>query len=155
MTIRLSALVPILLVAGLVLPAAAHAHPTDTVTVSLTVETHVTDRAGLAPADLPDPVPGTASCDVEVPHGADGTVLLDEATQDDCISGWEGQDTSQGTFVTAIDGWQAPGLTCLAFGAGVCDWWEHNVNGESAGYGADGYTAEDGDHVRWLYRNTI
>lgn len=152
---RLRSLVPILLVVGLALPATVLAHPTDTVTVTLTVETHVTDRAGLAPADAPSQIPGTASCQVEVPHGSDGTVLLDEATQADCITGWQGQDTGQGTFVTAIDGWQAPGLTCLAFSVGVCDWWAHNVNGASVGYGIDDYTAEDGDHVRWLYRNTI
>lgn len=127
-------------------------------TVSLTVETHATDRAGLAPADAPAPVPGTASCTVEVSDGADGGEILDQATEDGCIAGWDYDEfDGEGRFVTAIDRWQAPGYTCLALIAGVpaCDWWEHHVNGEPASFGIDGYSAEDGDDVRWLYRNTI
>lgn len=135
------------------LAPAIGAESSETVTVTLVVETHVTQAAGLPPGDLA-PLPGTASCQVSLPAGADGLTLLDQATADGCITGWEGQQSAFGTFVTAIDDLQAPGASCLAYTAGVCDWWEHSVNGQTVSYPPEGYTAADGDQVSWLYRNT-
>lgn len=149
-------LAAICLLLGLALSGLAPAvgAQTETVTVHLTVETHVGDRAGLSPAETSD-LPGTASCQVIVPAGSDGTEVLDAATTSGCITGWEGQQTSFGTYIVAIDDMRADGFTCLLFAAGVCDWWEHSVNGQTVGYGAGDYTAEDGDTVRWQYRNTL
>lgn len=150
---RLPLLALALSLAVLAVPTAATA-----ASVSLTVETHATDRADLEPDEAPDPVPGTASCTVEVPDGADGGAVLDQATEDGCIAGWDYSEfEGEGRFVTAIDRWRAPGYTCLALMAGLpaCDWWENHVNGEIVGYGIDDYAAEDGDDVRWLYRNTF
>jgi hypothetical protein len=146
----------LLIVAGLValgLPAPAAA--TDTATVHLTVETHASVRAGLTPTDVPEATPGTGECSVQVPSGADGGAVLDAAVDKGCIAGWDYQEFDGARFVTSIDRLRAPGLTCLAFAAGVCDWWQFHVNGEPAGYGIDGYEASDGDENRWLYRNTI
>lgn len=148
-------LVLLIALVGLALPAPALAQTTDTVTVHLVVATHVTDRAGIAPTELPDPAPGTGVCDVTVPDGADGGVILDAAVEDGCIEGWDHQTFDGDRFVTSIDRWRAPGYTCLAFSVGICDWWEHHLNGESADVGIDGYEASDGDTVRWLYRNTF
>lgn len=149
-------IVAILLVAlgGTALPVSAMT-TTDTATVHLTVETHAAVRAGLTPEDVPPSAPGTASCDVEVPTGADGGDVLDAAVAKDCIAGWDHQAYDGARFVVSIDRLRAPGLTCLAFAAGICDWWEFSVNGETASFGIDDYSAEDGDVNRWLYRNTL
>lgn len=148
----------------LALPATATAQ--DTATVELTVQTHLTDTAGLAPASY-DPAPATAHCQLALPTGSDGGALLDAAQDEGCIDSWAacqggwsaecelGEDGQGDRFVVEIDNLRAPGLTCLAFSAGVCDWWEHRVNGQTASYGIDGYHAQDGDHVEWVYRNTF
>lgn len=140
--------------AALTVPGTAAAD-TGPATVHLVVETHPTARADVEPGQAPGPAPGTAECDVTVPAGADGGAVLDRAVETGCIASWDFTTFSGQRFVTSIDRWRAPGLTCLAFEVGVCDWWQYHVNGETAGFGVDGYSAEDGDTNRWVYRNTL
>lgn len=139
---------------GVTLPGTA-ASPSDTAEIDLVVETHPTARAGLEASQAPDAVPGTGECTVEVPEGADGGDVLDAAVDEGCIAEWSHDEVGDDRFVTSIDNVRAPGLSCLAYSAGVCDWWEYHVNGETASYGIDEYSAEDGDTNRWLYRNTL
>lgn len=155
---NLRTLSPIILLVALAsapLSGTAIAQTTETVTVHLEVETHVTERAGEDPGTLPGSTPGTAVCDVEVADGADGGNVLDAAVANGCIASWDHTEFDGDRFVTEIDRLEAPGLTCLAFAVGVCDFWEYHVNGTVAGFGIDGYSAEDGDTNRWLYRNTF
>lgn len=146
----------ILLMTVLLLPAmaAAGASQPETATISLVVETQASATAGLPAGDLHE-APGHAACQVLVPVGSDGGVVLDQATADGCISGWDHTTFAGERFVSSIDGLGAPGLTCLLFTVGVCDFWEHSVNDRTAAFGIDGYTAEDGDAIGWLYRNTF
>lgn len=147
----------LLLAVALVAPALpGSATETDgTATVHLVVETHATVRADLGPSEVPDATPGTGECHVDVPEGADGGAVLDAAVADGCIEGWDYDEFGGDRFVTSIDHLRAPGLSCLAFSVGVCDWWELSVNGQTASFGIDDYSAEDGDENRWLYRNTL
>lgn len=140
---------------GVTLPGTATATTSDTAEVHLVVETHLTARAGYDAGQAPDAVPGTGECTVEVAEGADGGDVLDAAVDEGCIAGWDYDEFGGDRFVTSIDRLRAPGLSCLAYSAGLCDWWEYHVNGETASYGIDEYSAEDGDTNRWLYRNTI
>lgn len=146
----------LLLAAAVLAPAlSASAEDPEIADVHLVVETHAAVRAGLTPSDVPQETPGTGECDVQVPVEADGAAVLDAAVEKDCIVEWDHEEFDGARFVTSIDRLRAPGLTCLAFAVGICDWWEFSVNGQTAGYGIDGYTAEDGDQIDWLYRNTM
>lgn len=149
----------IVLLTVVMVPVAAvgTAQAQSSVTVHLIVETNAGASQNLDPGQT-SALPGTAECDVQVPEGADGGVVLDQAVADLCILEWDYQNYDCcGRFVTSIDGLRADGFTCLLWAedvADVCDWWEHHVNGTAVSYGIDGYSAQDGDTVRWEYRNT-
>lgn len=125
------------------------------INVTLTIETHASVRAGLNASQLPDRVPGTASCQLTVHNNSSGAEVLDEAVATGCIEEWDYDSFDEGRFVTSIDNLRAPGYTCLAFALGVCDWWEFHVNGTLSAVGLDEYEADEGDTNRWLYRNTF
>lgn len=139
----------------LAMPTTATPDEPEPVTVELTVETHIAQTLGFDEGQPDQDLPATATCTLTILEDDDGGDLLNEAEAVGCIEGWDHTSFEGERFVTAIDDWSADGYTCLAFMVGVCDWWEHNVNGDLAGFGIDGYSAEDGDQVRWVYQNTM
>lgn len=93
---------------------------------------------------------GIAGCELTVPAGGDGVVdgadVLDHATDEGCISGWDAETGSLGRFVTSVDGRDqvAPG------GVPVL-WWLIQVDGRSASTGIDGLALDDGQDLSFVY----
>lgn len=119
-------IVPLLLPLLLLAPLAG---ASDTVTVHLLVDTTV----GVAPL---------AACDVQVPAGADASVVLDAALAQGCILEWSaGSFPGLGRYVTSIDHVSEQTGT----------YWSFLVDGSFADYGIDLYAAHEGSTVRFAY----
>lgn len=130
------------------LPSTAIGQST-TVTVHLTVHTDIGDDQGWDP-DADSHFPGTAACDVEVPAGADGATVLDQATLDGCILGWTASPLFP-CFVETIDGVHAALATWFVMDEG--QWWQFHLNGQMAAHGICDYSAENEDDMRWFYES--
>lgn len=119
-------LVALLLPALALLPLAG---ADGTVTVHLVVDTFVG-------------APALASCDVDVPAGADGAAVLDAAVANGCILEWTaGSYPGLGRYVTSID----------HVSEELGTYWSFVVDGEYASYGIDLYHAEQGSTIRFAY----
>lgn len=129
-------LIATMLVALAAVPAAG---ATDSVTVTLLVD--IEGQSALA------------ECDVLVPAGANGRVVLAEAVAIGCIDSYEIREYSFGGFVTCINGLcgiDAPTSVALGF-----DWpisyWAMSENGQPTTYGVDGFEANAGDVLQFSY----
>lgn len=138
------------------------------VTVHVIVETNAGATGNVDPSTA-SALPGTAACDVDVPKDSDGGVVFDTAVADGCILEWDYYSFDCcGRFVTSIDGLRGDAGTCLAdppevstcgfhcvlYNFGVCQAWYFYQNGQLSNEGIDDYTADDGDTLRWVHRNT-
>lgn len=90
----------------------------------------------------------TATCDVTVPAGADGSVVLDAAVAKGCLDSWTFDNHGYGRYVTSIN--EVRDLT-PAFCLGPCFFWHIAVDGESAQVGIDGYVANQGSTLAFTY----
>lgn len=130
-------------------------------TASATTDTvHLTvDGDEVFPFNLPpyNEAPVTASCNLTVADDADGGDVLDEAVDTGCLSSWDYRLYDGSRFLTGINDTHGhcstdaspPGLWPV-----VCSYWEFQVNGNHAGYGIDGYLADDGDQITFRYNRT-
>lgn len=132
----------------------------DPITVHLTINASLT-----APYDEPA---FTASCDLQVADGADGSAVLDAAVAADCIGGWD--FTTHPDFGRFLTGITKEGLTdstdardngvrfvCGAFpppnpgGEPVYSFWGFGLNLGGSPTGLDDYEAADDDKVSFHY----
>ncbi len=124
----------------LVLPAVA---AEATVSVHLRVDVHT-----LAPL---------RECDVTVPAGSNGRVVLAAAVAAGCIDSYEIREYSFGGAVRCIDGvcWACtPDATAPLVGrvGEVCPaYWAMLENGTYTAYGVDGFRAANGDVLQFSY----
>lgn len=100
-------------------------------------------------------IPESKSCDVAVPEGSDGKVLLTAATAKGCIAGWTGtySPTVPGFFVDGVDGRRAVCDTPVWLVH--CTFWSLSVNGASSLTGVDGWSARQGDAYGFTYDRTF
>ncbi|HEX2022739.1 MAG TPA: hypothetical protein VHH36_08490 [Candidatus Thermoplasmatota archaeon] len=95
-------------------------------------------------------IPESKTCDVEVPEGSDGKVLLTAATAQGCIAGWTGSYfPGLGFFVDGVDGRRAVCDTPVWLVH--CTFWLLRVNGDFAATGIDGWAMADGDVYNFTY----
>jgi hypothetical protein len=100
-------------------------------------------------------IPTQKSCEVRVPAGSDGKVLLTAATASGCIAGWTGtySPTVGAFFVDGVDGRRA---VCDAPVWLVhCTFWSLRVNGALSATGVDGWAAAEGDAYGFTYDRTF
>ncbi|HWG89944.1 MAG TPA: DUF4430 domain-containing protein [Candidatus Thermoplasmatota archaeon] len=122
----------------LAIPAAVGAG--NLVTVTLTVDGTQAVVNGQAPY--------TKTCDLQVPAGADGGVVLTTAVAEGCLDSWQYEESSFGRFLTCIDG------TCggpLEPTYTLYTYWSMSLDGEATPYGIDDYKATDGDALGFTY----
>jgi hypothetical protein len=84
--------------------------------------------------------PQIKSCTVSVAAGADGIAVL-EAAKPNCISGYTAPSTTQGHYVSCIDG------ICEA----VATYWRMTENGSLTSYGVDDFSANANDVLGFSY----
>ena len=123
----------------------------DTVTVTLVAQLDAGAGAGLDPAAW-SALPGTASCSVTVPAGANVGDVLDQAAADLCIAAWTYDEFEGfGRIVTSIDGVYGHWATWLVMGSG--QWWEFFVDGGSSALGIDSVTVSEGATYEFLFHS--
>lgn len=134
-------LIALLTILPLALPA-AHALPPPLETV------HVTLQIDASAYPL---IPETKTCEVDVPPGSDGKVMLTAATASGCIAGWSAtySATVGAFFVDGVDGRRAvcdPPVFLVH-----CTFWLLSVNGAESQTGVDGWSAAAGDTYGFTY----
>jgi hypothetical protein len=137
-------LIALLLTSLLTLPS-IHALPPPVTLVQVTLEIDATDYPL---------IPESRACDVAVPEGSDGKVMLAAATASGCIAGWTGtySPTVGAFFVDGVDGRRAvcdPPVFLVH-----CTFWFLSVNGGASGTGVDGWRAAEGDAYGFTYDRT-
>ena len=96
-------------------------------------------------------LPETKTCEVDVPAGSDGKVVLTAATASGCIAGWTAtySPTVGAFFVDGVDGRRAVCDTPVWLVH--CTYWFLSVNGEASLSGVDGWSAAEGDAYGFTY----
>lgn len=130
--------------AGLVVPSAHWT--TDWVAGETTPAVWAVDPAETTVLNGQDGVAGcTLSASDSNGDGAvSGAEVLDQATTNGCISGWDFEYyDGQGRYVTAVDGLQETGWPA--------SWWQLQVDGHLADAGIDGLDLTDGQSLELVY----
>lgn len=105
-------------------------------------ETRFNDRDGIAGCQL-------TVTDADEDERIDGGEVLDHATAQDCILGWDATYFSCcGRFVTMVDGLEKTGATATGWPTG---WWVVQVDGQATDVGIDQLDLADGQDLSFVY----
>ncbi|MEA3199113.1 MAG: hypothetical protein QOE90_541 [Thermoplasmata archaeon] len=96
-------------------------------------------------------IPESKTCEVEVPAGSDGKVMLTAATASGCIAGWTAtfSPTVGAFYLDGVDGRRAVCDTPVWLVH--CTFWFLSANGQPSDVGIDGWRAAEGDTYGFTY----